>query len=69
MADGAMSDGFAQTNHRHSQHDGDLFANFSYDPPKSVGHFRLFTHRSRYKAMACLPASREQLGSNTSLSG
>lgn len=42
----------------------DPFANFSYHPPKPVGRFRNFGHRSRYKGMSI---SREQLGSNSSL--
>ena len=49
--------------------DSDPFKNFSYQPPKSQGHIRSFTRRSRYNSNNTfkMMGSRDRLGSNTSL--
>jgi hypothetical protein len=62
MADGGVSE------RQNFSSGSDPFANFSFEPPRSVGPLRSLTRRSRYKAISGLKTSRDQLGSNTSLS-
>jgi len=42
--------------------------NFTFEAPKPVGRLRSFTRRSRYRPVSGLKSSKDQLGSNSSLS-
>ena len=42
--------------------------NFTFEAPRPVGRLRSFTRRSRYRPVSGLKSSKDQLGSNSSLS-
>jgi len=41
---------------------------FAFEAPRPVGRLRSFTRRSRYRPVSGLKSSKDQLGSNSSLS-